>query len=108
MADAYSFRLVATRKLYDQGTLIRHSGSLVGLSEGAVVRLNTYDFEKLGLTPGDEARLTSARSQVLVPVRPSDAVPRGLALLHVNQSGGRVNALIDIHGPVTDIRVERP
>jgi NADH-quinone oxidoreductase subunit G len=108
MTDAYSLRLVANRKLFDRGTLVRHSGSLIGLSEGAVVRLNPYDFEKLGLPPGDEARLTSARSQVLVPVRPSDAVPRGLALLHLNQGGGRANALIDIHNPVTDIRVERP
>ncbi|HEY3140507.1 MAG TPA: NADH-quinone oxidoreductase subunit NuoG [Acidimicrobiales bacterium] len=107
-ADAYSFRLVANRKLYDQGTLVRHSSSLVGLSEGAVVRLNTYDFEKLGLKPGDEARLTSARGQVLVPVRPSDGVPRGVALLHFNQSGGRANALVDINGVVTDVRVERP
>ncbi len=106
--DAYSLRLVATRRLYDQGTLVRHSGSLVGLAEGAVLRLNPYEFEKLGLAAGDEARVTSARGQVLVPVRPSDTVPRGLALLHLNQSGGRANALIDIHSPVTDIRVERP
>ena len=106
--DAYSLRLVATRRLYDRGTLVRHSGSLVGLAEGAVAWLNPYEFEKLGITSGDEARLTSARGQVLVPVRPSEAVPRGLVLLHVNQSGGRANALIDIHSPVTEIRVERP
>jgi NADH-quinone oxidoreductase subunit G len=105
--DAYSLRLVTTRKLYDRGTMVRHSGSLVGLAEGAVARLNPYDFDKLGVQPGDEVRLASARNHVLVPVRPSERVPRGLALLHVNQSGGRANALIDVHGPVTDVRVER-
>jgi hypothetical protein len=31
-----------------------------------------------------------------------------VALLHVNQSGGRVNALIDAKMVVTDVRVERP
>ncbi|HMG41257.1 MAG TPA: NADH-quinone oxidoreductase subunit NuoG [Acidimicrobiales bacterium] len=106
--DAYGMRLVATRKLYDRGTLLRHSESLVGLSEGAVVRLNPHDFERLGIAPGDEARVSSARTHVLVPVRPSDAVPRGVAMLHVNQSGGRVNALIDAKMVVTDVRVERP
>ena len=106
--DAYGMRLVATRKLYDRGTLLRHSESLVGLAEGAVVRLNPHDFERLGVAPGDEARVSSSRTHVLVPVRPSEAVPRGVALLHVNQSGGRVNALVDAKMVVTDVRVERP
>jgi len=106
--DAYGLRLVATRKLYDRGTLLRHSPSLVGLAEGAALRLNPYDFERLGVAPGDEARVTSARTHVLVPVRPSESVPRGVALLHVNQSGGRVNALLDAKMVATDVRVERP
>ena len=32
--DAYSLRLVATRQLYDQGTLVQHSPSLAGLAPG--------------------------------------------------------------------------
>ena len=106
--DSYGLRLVATRKLYDRGTMLRHSESLVGLSEGAVVRLHPHDFERIGVSPGDEARVTSARANMLVPVLPSENVPRGVALLHVNQSGGRVNALIDAKMVVTDVRVERP
>jgi NADH-quinone oxidoreductase subunit G len=107
-ADAYGLRLVATRKLYDRGTLLRHSESLVGLAEGAVVRLHPHDFERIGVSAGDEARVASARASMLVPVEPSEGVPRGVALLHVNQSGGRVNALIDAKMVVTDVRVERP
>jgi predicted molibdopterin-dependent oxidoreductase YjgC len=107
MVDAFSLRLVASRKLYDQGTLVRHSPSLVGLAEGAAVRLNPYDFQKLGVPAGDEVRVASGRTHVLVPVRPSDTVPRGLALLHVNQSGGRVNALLETSAGVADVRVER-
>ena len=108
--DAYGLRLVATRKLYDQGTQLRHSGSLMGLAEGAVVRVNPHDFQRLGMSPGDDARVTSARTHVLVPAQPDERVPRGVALLHVNQSGGRVNvnALIDSKTVVTDVRVERP
>jgi predicted molibdopterin-dependent oxidoreductase YjgC len=108
--DSYGLRLVATRKLYDQGTQLRHSGSLMGLAEGAVVRLNPHDFQRLGMSPGDDARVTSARTHVQVPAQPDERVPRGVALLHVNQSGGRVNvnALIDAKTVVTDVRVERP
>jgi anaerobic selenocysteine-containing dehydrogenase len=105
--DPYSLRLVTTRKLYDRGTMLRHSGSLVGLSEGAVVRLNPYDFDKLGVSPGDEVRVASLRTHVLVPARPSDRVPRGVALIHLNQSGGRANAIIDANLVVTDVRVEK-
>jgi NADH-quinone oxidoreductase subunit G len=105
--DPYSLRLVTTRKLYDRGTLLRHSSSLVGLSGGAVVQLNPYDFDKLGVTPGDVVRVASLRTHVLVPARPSDTVPRGIALLHLNQSGGRANAIIDANLVVTDVRVEK-
>jgi hypothetical protein len=42
-----------------------------------------------------------------VPARPSDTVPRGIALLHLNQSGGRANAIIDANLVVTDVRVEK-
>jgi NADH-quinone oxidoreductase subunit G len=105
--DPYSLRLVTTRKLYDRGTLLRHSGSLVGLGEGAAVRLNPYDFDKLGVSPGDEVRVASLRTHVMVPARPSDQVPRGVALLHINQSGGRANAIIDANLVVTDVRVEK-
>jgi NADH-quinone oxidoreductase subunit G len=105
--DPYSLRLVTTRKLYDRGTLLRHSGSLVGLGEGAVVRLNPYDFERLGITPGDDVRVASLRTHVQVAARPSDKVPRGVALLHLNQSGGRANAIIDANLVVTDVRVEK-
>jgi anaerobic selenocysteine-containing dehydrogenase len=108
MPDPYSLRLVATRKLYDQGTLVRHSPSLAALAEGAVVRLNPYDFERLGITPGEEVRVATPRTHVLVPARPSDGVPRGLALLHANQAGARVNALLDATAAVTDVRIEHP
>ena len=37
--DAYSLRLVATRKLYDRGTLVQHSPSLAGLAAGTALRV---------------------------------------------------------------------
>jgi NADH-quinone oxidoreductase subunit G len=106
--DAYSLRLVATRKLYDRGTLVRHSPSLADLAEPAALRLHPTEFEKLGVAPGAKVRVTSSRGHLTVPCRPDTAVPLHQAQLNVNAPGGRANVLIDGAAPVTDVRVERP
>ena len=41
-------RLVATRKLYDRGTLVRHSPSMADLAEAAVLRLNPARVREAG------------------------------------------------------------
>jgi NADH-quinone oxidoreductase subunit G len=108
LLDAYSLRLVVTRKLYDRGTLVRSSPSLADLAEPATLRLNPQDFDRLGVGTGDDVRVTSNRGNVTVPTVPDAGVPRGIALIHANQAGGRANVLIDGNAPVTDVRVERP
>jgi NADH-quinone oxidoreductase subunit G len=108
LLDAYSLRLVVTRKLYDRGTLVQHSPSLAGLAEPATLRLNPQDFDRLGIVSGDDVRVTSSRGHVTVATRPDPAVPRGVAALDANKGGGRANVLIDANTPVTDVRVERP
>jgi NADH-quinone oxidoreductase subunit G len=108
LLDAYSLRLVVSRKLYDRGTLVRSSASLADLAEPAMLRLNPSDFDRLGVAVGDDVRVTSNRGNVTVPTVPEPGVPRGIALIHANQAGGRANVLIDGNAPVTDVRVERP
>ncbi len=46
--DAYSLRLVATRKLYDRGTLVRHSPSMADLAEAADLRLQPRGVREAG------------------------------------------------------------
>jgi NADH-quinone oxidoreductase subunit G len=106
--DSYSLRLVVNRKLYDRGTLVRNSPSLADLGGRAALRLSPHDFDQLGLTAGDEVRVTSSRGHVTVPSQPDPAVPRGVAVLPANGAGGRASVLVDAGGPVTDVRVERP
>jgi NADH-quinone oxidoreductase subunit G len=106
--DAYSLRLVVTRKLYDRGTLVRSSPSLADLAEPATLRLNPHDFDQLGVAEGDDVRVSSNRGNVTVPTIPDAGVPRGIAHLYFNLAGGRANVLIDGNAPVTDVRVERP
>jgi NADH-quinone oxidoreductase subunit G len=108
LLDAYSLRLVVRRKLYDRGTLVQHSPSLAGLAERATLRLHPHDFDRLGIVPGDDVRVTSSRGHVTVAVQPDPAVSRGVAVLDANKAGGRANVLIDANTPVTDVRVERP
>ncbi|HEX8803850.1 MAG TPA: molybdopterin dinucleotide binding domain-containing protein, partial [Acidimicrobiales bacterium] len=106
--DAYSLRLVVTRKLYDRGTLVRNSPSLADLAPEGALRLNPHDFDQLGLAPGDRVRVTSSRGHITCPARPDPGVPRGCAALQANAPGARANVLVDASTPVTDIRVERP
>ncbi len=108
LLDAYSLRLVVTRKLYDRGTLVRNSPSLAELGEPATLRLHPQDFGRLGVASGDDVRITSGRGHVTVPTLPDVGTPRGVALLHANKAGGRANVLVDANSPVTDVRVERP
>jgi NADH-quinone oxidoreductase subunit G len=106
--DAYSLRLVVTRKLYDRGTLVANSPSLSEVAEPATLRLSPHDFDRLGVAVGDDVRVTSNRGNVSVPTVPDPGVPRGIAHLHANKAGGRANVLIDGNAPITDVRVERP
>ncbi len=106
--DAYSLRLVVTRRLYDRGTLVAASPSLAELAEPATLRLHPHDFDRLGVGAGDHVRITSNRGNVSVPTVPDPGVPRGIAHVHANKAGGRANTLVDGNAPVTDVRVERP
>ncbi|HEX5366921.1 MAG TPA: NADH-quinone oxidoreductase subunit NuoG [Acidimicrobiales bacterium] len=106
--DAYSLRLVVTRKLYDRGTLVRSSPSLADLAEPAILHLHPQDFDRLGVAAGADVRITSTKGNVTVPTVPDPGVPRSVAHLHANRAGGRANVLIDGNSPVTDVRVERP
>jgi NADH-quinone oxidoreductase subunit G len=57
--DAYSLRLIATRTLYGDGTLVQRSPSLAPLAPAPTARLNPYDLERLG---------SSDRTRVALPV----------------------------------------
>ena len=104
--DAYSLRLVATRKLYDLGTQVQAAPSLAGLAPGTELRINPYDFERLGVAEHDRVVVRSARHTVTVPVTADVGVPRGAAALVVNQPEVRVTDLVDSSVPVTDLRIE--
>jgi len=105
--DAYSLRLVATRKLYDLGTLVQHSPSLAGLVTENAVHLHPHDFDRLGIEAGASVTLTAAAGAVQLPAVPDASVPRGSAAVLVNQPGPAIGTLLTAGEAVTDVRVER-
>jgi anaerobic selenocysteine-containing dehydrogenase len=103
--DGYSLRLVVTRKLYDDGTLVQHSPSLAPLAKPACVRANHYDLDRLGLGTGGRVKVRSNRTTFLADAEVDDGVPRGsVALVFGEQAGD----LIDGAEPVIDVRLETP
>jgi anaerobic selenocysteine-containing dehydrogenase len=106
--DAYSLRLVAPRRLYDLGTLVQHAPSLKGLTPGSTLLVHPTDLARLGVADGGQVKVTSPRTSATLDAHASNGVPRGAAVLTVNQPGPDPADLIDASQPVTDIRIENP
>ncbi|MCY4273122.1 MAG: molybdopterin-dependent oxidoreductase [bacterium] len=104
--DAYSLRLVAARRMYDRGTLVQHAPSLAGLAPGAVLALNPYDFDRVGVEPGAVVQVISSGGEVQAPVQADPGVPRGTAALGYNHPDLDVRDLVDPGTAVTDLRVQ--
>jgi NADH-quinone oxidoreductase subunit G len=104
--DAYGLRLVASRKLYDQGTLVQQSPSLAPLAPGTTLRVNAYDFARMGVRSGSQVRVKTAVGALEATVEVDDTVPRGTAAVFVNQDGIRIGDLIDATQRVTDLRID--
>jgi NADH-quinone oxidoreductase subunit G len=111
-SDAYSFRLVATRSMYDLGTVLQHSPSSAHLAPGTAVLLHPADFDQLGLPAGARVTVTSTNASsstasLRTIVQPDAGVPRGSAAMLFNQPDAEVGALLDARAAAIDVRVER-
>jgi NADH-quinone oxidoreductase subunit G len=106
--DAYSLRLVATRRMYDDGVALRHSPASAGLARSIEARLNPVDFDKLGVKRGTIVKIESSRGHLLAPVASDPGVPAGTAAIPFSVPGWGANVLVDSADVVTDVRVERP
>ncbi|HEX3623647.1 MAG TPA: NADH-quinone oxidoreductase subunit NuoG [Acidimicrobiales bacterium] len=104
--DAYSLRLVASRSLYDGGTLVQRSPSLAALAQAPCLRVNPADLGRLGLTTGERVRVTSSRTSLVLDASADSRVLRGSAVLAFNAPGEGAAELIDAGQPVTDVRIE--
>jgi len=107
--DSYSLRLVVARRLYDQGVTLGACKSLAALAPSAVVRVNTHDLDRMGLSTGDSARVRSSRASLLLDAVADDGIPRGTAEIGFNLDAGDgagASSLMDASQPVVDVRLE--
>jgi len=104
--DAYALRLVSGRTLYDGGITVTLSPSMAQLAPRAVLLVNPHDRDRIGVSDGDEVRVTSARTSMNLVLRGDAATSAGCAFLPFNLPGPGASDLIDASAPVTDLRVE--
>ena len=105
--DRYSLRLLTTRRMYDDGTALRHSPASSGLGPPLELRLNPVDFDKIGVQAGTVVRVESARGHLDMPLQVDAGVPAGSAAVPWRTVGSDCRTLIDAAAMVTDVRVER-
>ena len=104
--NAYDFRLVVSRVLYDQATGTANSPSLAHLARPSVIHLNPLDLERVGTADGQQVKVSSTRTNVRFTAVADTAVRRGTAWVPFNQQGPDVAELIDCFAAVNDVRIE--
>ncbi|MHB8681529.1 MAG: NADH-quinone oxidoreductase subunit NuoG [Acidimicrobiales bacterium] len=109
--DAYSLRLVTSRRLYDDGALVEASSSLSALAGAAAARVHPAELERLGVASGGRVKLRSARGSLVLEAFAEPGLPRGVVSVPFNLDAGQgtgVSALIEAGAAVTDVRLETP
>ncbi len=104
--NSYDYRLVVSRKLYDNATGTAKSPSLAHLPMGSELHLHPLDIERVGSSDGADVKVTSKRASMVFKVVADESVVRGSAWVPFNQPGPNIGELIDSSEPVTDVRVE--
>ena len=104
--NSYDYRLVVSRKLYDNAVGTAKSPSLAHLTMGSELHLHPLDVERVGSTDGSDVKVNSKRASMVFKVVADDSVVRGSAWVPFNQPGPSIGELIDASDVVTDVRVE--
>ncbi len=105
-ADAYSLRLVASRRLWDAGAGVQHSPHLAGLAQLAGLRAHPADLQRLGHQSGGRVRVVSPRGTAVVTVEADPGVPRGSVAMGFNLPGEQAAELIDATSAITNVRLD--
>ncbi len=104
--NSYDFRLVASRKLYDQAVGTAMSPSLAHLAVAATAHVHPLDIERAGVHVGSDVKLSSPKGSIIIRVEADETVVRGTVWVPFNQAGANVGELIDCTAVVTDLRIE--
>ena len=101
-----AFLLVATRTMYDDGTMLRHCPSSQGLAPAASARINPADLDATGLNEGAGVRVVSDFGHIEATLAADAGVPAGSLKVHWLAPGAPANSLIAAGTDVTVVKVE--
>ncbi len=79
--DDFPIRLTTGRRLDSYNTGVQSGGYSSPLRRGESLDLSPEDCERLGVTEGEEVRISSRRGSVTAPVRIDDSLRPGLAFM---------------------------
>jgi predicted molibdopterin-dependent oxidoreductase YjgC len=79
--DDFPIRLTTGRRLDSYNTGVQSGGYSSPLRRGETLDLSPEDCERLGVTDGEEVRVSSRRGSVTAPVRIDDSLRPGLAFM---------------------------
>jgi NADH-quinone oxidoreductase subunit G len=102
----FGYRLVVSRKLYDNGSNVAHSASLAPLATGSSLHMHPLDLDRLGALVGDQVKVSSDRTSIVMPIVADESVTRGTVWAAWAQSGSNIGELIDSSRSVNDVKVE--
>ncbi|MEI8285806.1 MAG: NADH-quinone oxidoreductase subunit NuoG [Actinomycetes bacterium] len=106
LRNSYEFRLDLSRKLYDRAVATLTSPALAELAQGASVCIHPLDLERVGASEGATVRVSNNHSSIVLPVRASESIPRGTAVVPFNQPGADIRELVRHGESVVDVRIE--
>ena len=92
--------------------MVAASAALAPLRSKAVLRVNAYDLDRLGVSSGSQVQVRSPKATLMLTAVADNNVLRGTVAIAATTSSGTaaassvVAALVDSAAAVTDLRVE--
>jgi len=104
--NAYNYRLIVSRTMYDTAQSTVASPSLVGIINDSAIYVHPLDLARIGVVEGTNVRVGAEGTNVVIAIRAHNGVHRGTAWLPFNHTGVDVRPLLNISGDVVDVRIE--
>ena len=104
--NAYNYRLIVSRTMYDTAQSTVASPSLVGIINDSAIYVHPLDLARIGVVEGTNVRVGAEGTNVVIAIRAHNGVHRGAAWLPFNHTGVDVRPLLNIAGDVVDVRIE--
>ena len=104
--NAYNYRLVVSRTMYDSAQSTISSPSLAGIITEAAIFVNPLDLARIGVTEGASVRVGVDGTNIVIAVKAHNGVNRGTAWLPFNHTGVDIRPLLNIASDVIDVRIE--